>query len=156
MPNPHEVERLASLFGSELASLDPGLETDLKVVLRVVLQTHQELQRLGQDPAAALAADPSLHHDVDMLRDDIRSVLEFFEKIESWAAGLRGVQTVRWPWPEDISWSRLRAGFEVGLSKLGEADLALWQRFVQLVGLIRIELCFWGMTAGMTNSGFIR
>lgn len=158
MPLPSDVESLLNLFRAEPGDLllaEDELEADLKAVLRVVLQSHQELQRLGPDPAAALEADKSLHGDIDMLRDDIRSVLESFDRIESVAANLGGVPRVRWPWPEDMSWAATRANFEAGLSRLREENLALWERYVQLVGLIRIEVCFWGRTAGLTANGYI-
>jgi hypothetical protein len=135
--------------------MDNGLEADLKAVLRVVLQTNRELQRLGEAPSLALEADKSLHGDIDMLRDDIRSVLESLEKIESIVANLGEVHKVSWPWPDGISWSTIRANFDAGVSRLQEPDLALRERYVQLVGLMRLELCFWGMTAGLTVGGYI-
>lgn len=152
------VERLLGLFRSEEGQMllqEDELEADLKAVLRVVLQSQQEFQRLGQNPAVALEADESLHGHVDMLRDDIRSVLESFERIESVAANLSGVPRIRWPWPEDLSWSRIRTTLDAGVSRLGDARLPLQERYVQLVGLMRVELCFWAITAGMTADGYI-
>ena len=158
VPHPNEVEQLLMLFRPEpgiSVPMDNELGADLKASLRVVLQTHRELQRLGEDPGLALQADKSLHGDIDMLRDDIRSVLESLEKIESVVANLGEVQKVSWPWPDGISWSMIRANFDAGLSRLREADLEIRERYVQLVGLMRLELCFWGMTAGLTVGGYI-
>jgi hypothetical protein len=154
VPTQSEVDELVSLF-SGIEALDEELEPGLRSVLRVSLQFRAELQRLGNDPVRAVEADASLHSDIDMLRDDIRSVLDSYAQIESVAVNLSGIPRVPWPVLEDPTWADAIDGCEKRLARLREPGLELSERLSQLVGLIRIQLSFWGRTAGMTSSGFI-
>jgi hypothetical protein len=157
-PNQDDVLRLLELFGRDEGKallVENDFEAALKPVLRVIFQSQMEFQRLGDDPAAALEADAALHLDVQMLRDDIRSVLDPFEKTQSVVGDLEGVRCGPLTWPTETSWKRLRAAFSSGVANLGDPSLALAGRYTQLVALIRIVLHFWATTTGMTADGFV-
>lgn len=141
------LQHFAEAEGAVLLS-EPGFGEELRTALRVTLRVALSLQTIGDDPAK----EPNA---LDMLRDDIRAAIEFFEHVESIAWGVAGIPRSSWPWPAPLSWHELRVAYTRDLDVLRAQATSLPDRYAALVRLARIQLIIWGMTFGLTSDGYI-
>ena len=151
IPSVLDVDMVLELFREEDGSVllaEPNFEVELRVALRVTIQFGLTLEVVGSDPA-------SHSFNISMIRDDIRSAIEFFEHVESIAVGLLGTKQRNWVWPGAFTWPDFTTEFAKELERLRAPAIPLVERYSAMVRLIRLQLAFWALTWGYSASGYV-
>lgn len=135
--------------GEELTS-DPHFNEALRVALRVTFLVGWWVETHAIDPTTGDA-----HAALDMIRDDIRAGVDFFEEIERSITTMSGIETTRWPWVAPLSLDSLAREYRNGIDVLTSSTSALLQRYAALLHLMRLELTLWAQTLGCAADGYV-
>ena len=145
-PAPHDIAAALELFradeGGEL--FDPQFEADLRVCLRMSLQTGLVLDSVGDNPRLGV-------EQLDNLRDDLSAALDFFHNVYEVAQLVRGLPRHPWEWQGSLEWDAFRSSYRDALDTVRAPRASLQERYGALLSAIRLQLFLWAETFGIRS-----